>query len=73
MTTSSIPPLIKEQYYTKVFAGSGDLTADIPDPKIGYFYLDMSDGTLYAFEKMDTSNPPQAVWNDVSGKITIAL
>ena len=73
MATNPIPALIKEQYYTKVFAGSGDLTANIPEPKVGYFYLDLSDGTLYAFEKMSTATPPQAVWNDVSGKITIAL
>ena len=65
MTANPIPPIIKEQYYTKVFAGDGDKTDDIPDPKIGYFYFDLSDGALYAYDGSD--------WNDVSGKITIAL
>ena len=59
------PALIKEQYYTKVFAGSGDSTDDVPDPQIGYFYLDVTSGTIYAYDGTD--------WNDVSSVISLAL
>ena len=62
---TNFPTLIKEQYYTKVFAGSGDLTDDIPDPKIGYFYLDASSGTVYAYDG--------TTWTDVSSVISLAL
>ena len=65
MATNPIPALIKEQYYTKVFAGKGDLTDDIPDAQIGYFYLDASSGAIYAYDG--------TAWTDVSSTISIAL
>lgn len=68
MATNPIPALIKEQYYTKVFAGNVAPTTsgfNIPDPKIGYFYLDVTAAKIYAYN--GTS------WTDVSSAVSIAL
>lgn len=68
MTTNPIPPLIKEQYYTKVFAGNVAPTTsgfNIPGAKIGYFYLDVTAAKIYAYDG--------TTWTDVSGAISIAL
>ena len=65
MTSTPPPALIKEQYYTKVFAGDGTDKDAVPDPKIGYFYLDVSDGTLYAYSG--------SAWVDVSSTVCLAI
>ena len=65
MTSSTPPVLIKEQYYTKVFAGDGTDKDNVPDPKIGYFYLDISAATLYGYDG--------TAWVDVSSAVSIAL
>jgi len=65
MTSTPPPVVIKQNMYTTVYLGAGDATSQIPSPKLGYFYINATDGTAQVYDGTD--------WNDVSAGIVISI
>jgi len=59
------PTILKQNIYTTVYIGKGDLTTQIKGAKLGFFYVNATDGSVQCYDGSS--------WNDVSGNITITV
>ena len=65
MTDTPPPVILKQNIYCTVYIGNGDLTDDIKGAKLGYFYVDATDGSVQCYDGSS--------WNDVTGNVTITV
>ena len=59
------PVILKQNIYTTVYIGNGDLTSSIKGAKLGFFYVDATDGSVMCYDGSS--------WNDVTGNVTITV
>ena len=62
---TATPVILKQNIYTTVYIGKGDLTSSIKGAKLGFFYVDATDGSVQCYDG--------TTWNDVTGNVTITV